>query len=309
MQRFVLPALSALTLVMAAPALAQASDEEIVDLPADGEIGSGGEAFEFLTEEEEEMAALEDEMEAAFSIFGELFKADPLTPQQEALLPLANQMTGYIMPEGTFGSIMEDTMEPMMSTIMGAVLENPRTRIAKLTGVDVEALEGVNDEDAEELLGIFDPDFTAKTEKMGEVSGAMVARLFEALEPAYREGYSRALATRFDETEMRDLLAFFGTPTGGKFANASFVIQYDPQMLGVMEQMGPAMMEVFPEIIQEAAQIEAQFAKERTFSELSEAERNRAARLLGKSASELEALQPAQEDEAVEEDASLFEEA
>ncbi len=309
MQRLVLSGLSILALVAASPVLAQSGEEEQVDVARDGEASAEEPDFTFLTEEEEEMAALEDEMEAAFSIFGELFKADPLTPQQEALLPLANQMTGYIMPEGTFGSMMKDTMEPMMSTIMGAALENPRMRIAKLTGVDFEALEGVSDEDAEELLGIFDPDFTAKTEKMGEVSGAMVARLFEALEPAYREGYSRALATRFDETEMRDLLAFFATPTGGKFANASFAIQYDPQMLGVMEQMGPAMMEVFPEIIQEAAEIEAQFAKERTFSELSEAERNRAARLLGKSASELEALQPAEEDEAVEEDASLFEEA
>ncbi len=309
MQRLVFPALSALALVVAAPALAQASDEETVDIPGDGEIGSGGEEFEFLTEEEEVMAAFEAEMEAAFSIFGELFEAEPLTAEQEALLPLANQMTDYIMPEGTFGTIMQDTMKPMMNAIMGSAAGNPRLRVAVLTGVDFDALEKISDDDAAELLTIFDPDFTKKTEKMGDVAADMVSQLFAALEPAYREGYSRALVTRFQDAEMRELVAFFETPTGGKFARASFDIQYDPQMLGVMEQMGPAMMQVMPGMMEQVTELEAQFAQERKFGDLSEAQRNRAASLLDKSVAELEALQPEETEEALQEDASLFEEA
>ena len=117
--------------------------------------------------------------------------------------------------------------------------------------------------------------------------------MFDALEPSYREAYARALATRFDEAEMRELLAFFGTPTGGRFARQSLLIHYDPQMLGVMEQMGPAMVELLPSMIENVAALEAEFAAVRRFGELSAAERARAARLIGKGEAELDALQPA----------------
>lgn len=246
----------------------------------------------FLTEEEEELQNLEKEMAAAFSVFGELFKAEPLTPEQEALLPLATDMARHIMPEGSFGTAMRDTIDPMMTMIMGNIDSNPRVRLSEISGVPTAALEGLSDDDAQEALDIFDPQFAARNERTAKVFTGMVGKLLDAIEPAYREGMARALTRRFNEAEMRELLAFFATPTGGKFAKQSFLVQYDPQLMGVMEALGPAAVKLVPEITEEFAAIESEFGTHRDFTELSNAERTRAARLIGKSVRELEALVP-----------------
>lgn len=257
----------------------------------------------FPTEEEEELQNLEKEMTAAFSVFGELFKAEPLTPEQEALLPLATEMARHIMPEGSFGTAMRDTIDPMMTMIMGKIDSDPRVRLSEISGVPADALEGLSDDDAQEALDIFDPQYAARNERTAKVFTGMVGKLLDAIEPAYREGMARALTRRFSESEMRELLAFFATPTGGKFAKQSFLVQYDPQLMGVMEALGPAAVKLVPEITEEFVAIEAEFGTHRDFTELSNAERTRAARLIGKSVRELEALVPeVTETESDEED-------
>ncbi|GMN02321.1 DUF2059 domain-containing protein [Erythrobacter sp. MTPC3] len=288
------PALFAAAAFALTPVAASAQDEPEVE-----------EAFEFPTEEEEAMATLEREMDESFAIFGEIFKAEPLTAEQEALMPLASEMVDKIMPVGTFGIAMQDSMEPMMAAMMGAVSGNPRLRISSITGVDADELEALDDDQAQEVLDIFDPAFEARTNKMSEILIEMVGGLFNAIEPAYRDAYARALTTKFGADEMTELLAFFEKPVGEKFAQQSFLVQYDPQMLGVMEQMGPAMMEVMPGMMESFKTLDEQLAEARSFGDLSANERARAARLIGKGEAELDALQPPEE-EVVEEDAGDF---
>lgn len=279
----------------------------LAPLPAVAQEGEEAEeVFEFPTEEEEAMATLEREMEESFALFGEIFKAEPLTQDQEALMPLANQMVDKIMPVGTFGIAMQDSMEPMMAAIMGAAAENPRFRLSNVTGVDPGELEALDDEQAQEALDIFDPAFAARTDRLSEIIVTMVGELFSAIEPAYRGAYARALTTKFDEAEMTELLAFFEKPVGSKFAQQSFLVQYDPQMLGVMEQMGPAMMQVMPDMMESFKNFDEQFAEARTFGELSASERERAARLIGKPETELDALQPPAEETGDEEEGEDF---
>lgn len=250
------------------------------------------EEFQFLTEEEEAQAQLEQELSEAFSMFGELFKADPLTPEQEALLPLATRMAAHVMPDGSFRTAMDGVTEPMMEMMLGDPENSPRVRLAEISGVAAEELERLSDEDAQEALDIFDPQFAARTQRTSEAFTGLMGKLMVAIEPAYREGLARAFARRFDEAEMRELLTFFATPLGAKFAAQSFLVQYDPQIMGFMEAMGPAAAKLVPEMTAEFAAIEAEFAGSRDFSELSAAERTRAARLIGKSERELDALVP-----------------
>lgn len=250
------------------------------------------EEFQFLTEEEEAQAQLEQELAEAFSMFGELFKADPLTPEQEALLPLATRMAAHVMPDGSFRTAMDGVTEPMMEMMLGDPENSPRVRLAEISGVAAEELERLSDEDAQEALDIFDPQFAARTQATSEAFTGLMGKLMVAIEPAYREGLARAFARRFDEAEMRELLMFFATPLGAKFAAQSFLVQYDPQIMGFMEAMGPAAAKLVPEMTAEFAAIEAEFGGSRDFSKLSAAERSRAARLIGKSERELDALVP-----------------
>lgn len=267
------------------------------------------EDFDFPTEEEEAMEAFEQEVTDAFAMFSELFKAEPLTAEQEALLPLANEMAIAVMPEGSFRLVMKDSVEPLFQSMMSAFADDPRFRLAQITGVEATDLDQINDETAQEALDVFDPEYAARNERMGVLIVDMLTEMFDAMEPAYRDAYASALTTRFDEAEMRALLAFFDTPVGAKFATASFNIQYDPQMLGIMEQMGPAMVEVMPRMMTSFENLEAEFVQERRFSELSTAERERVAQLLDKPVTELEALEPEPENEEAQAEDALYEEA
>jgi hypothetical protein len=294
-RRTLTSSLSALALLSAAPALAQ--DEEVTVELAD----SDGEDLVFLTEEEEELAKMEAEMSEAFSIFGEFFEVEPLTQEQEARLPLAQQMTDKIMPTGSFAKVMQDTMEPMMAAMMSNLTSDPETQLSSITGVEVDDLAELSPEAAQNALDILDPQMQERTDKVTEVTVKMVTGMFEAMEPFYREALSKSFAVRFEEGEMTEVLAFFGTPTGEKYALSSFMVHYDPQMMGVMEQMGPAMMAVIPDMMEEFAELEEDYPPARQFSELSAAERTRVAKLLEKSVSELDALEPQVEEESSEE--------
>lgn len=274
----------------AAPLAAQDAGGKEVDLAEGDETGDPS-AMD-RDAEAEAMAAFEREMTESFAIFSDLFEVEALTADQEARLPLAGKMAVEIMPEGTFATVMEQSMGPMMGAIMGAVTADPRIRLAEVSGVDARDLAALEDEAAQEALDIYDPNFSERTERMTGIIVDMMGRLFDAIEPSYREALARALATRFEEREMREVLAFFATPTGAKFARESLLVQYDPQMLGVMEQMGPAMVEIMPSMIDSIAALEAEVESERRFGELSAAERARAARLIGKAEAELDALQP-----------------
>ena len=309
MKRAMLLAGAGLALVLAAAPLAaqdapmaaeaEAAPEEQVDFASEGEPA---EEFVFLTEEEEELAKLEEEMAATFGLMGALFEVDPLTPEQEARLPLAQDMARLIMPDGSFGAAMDSTMEPMMAMIIGEAGNDPRTRLAEISGVPAEELAALGDAEAQEALDIFDPQFAARQQRSKDLVVGMIGKLLDLVEPAYREALAGALAVRFDEGEMRELLAFFATPVGAKFAQESFLVQFDPRMIGVMQAMGPAFVKIMPEVMEEAGAIEAELGTARDFTELSAAERTRAARLLDKSASELDALVPEYTVEADEED-------
>lgn len=280
---------AAMAVCAAPPALAQdtsePSQERIAEEAFPDEMEAAKEAFAKAMSEE-------------FAIFGEFFKAEPLTEEQEAALPLAESMVDKIFPAGTFAIVMEESMQPMFDVIMMAAAPGDRVELSQLTGIEMDELDALDDAAAEEALAIFDPDNAERTEAMGEMVVGLIGDMLQAIEPAYRSGLSRAYATRFSRAEMEELLAFFDTPLGGKFAVQTTLVQYDPQVMGVMEDIGPAMSEVLPKMIVQIAELAEKYPDARKFGELSAAERDRAARLLGKSEQELEALQPVEEEAA-----------
>ncbi|QUL37450.1 DUF2059 domain-containing protein [Erythrobacter sp. JK5] len=288
--------------LIAAPAVAAAQDHTGISAAAEAAEPDQphGETFVFKTEEEQEIAAFEREMAEAFAIFGEILPAEPLTAEQEALLPLATQMSAAIVPEGALVEATEQTMAPMMQIMMAEEVSDARTRLAEVTGVESDELYLLEDAATQSALSVFDPNFAERTEKTNAILLSTITRLLAALEPAYREGLARALTLRFDKAEMSELLAFFATPVGEKFARESFLVHHDPQMLGVMEQMAPAMVEILPSLMEEFEAIEADIENVRTFSELSQAERAEVARLLEKPESELDALAPQADTEVLE---------
>ena len=279
--------------------LALATTPALADEQSDDDVEV--EALEFPTYEEEMTDAFRKELADSFSIFGEMFAADPLTPEQESRLPLATRMTDKVFPEGSFAIIMEESMAPMMTMMMSAVAGDSRGELGRLTGIDAAELEEIDDEAVEEALSVFDPQFAARNDRIGEITIAMMGDMFDSIEPSYREALARAFTTRFDEGEMTELLTFFETPVGDKFARQSFLVQYDPHMMTMVEAIGPAMADVVPTMLDELIEMEADFPEGRIYPELGATERERVAQLLGKGEAELEALAPEREEVEAEE--------
>lgn len=286
MQRlYLLAAGASAALALSGPVFAQdgkAAEQEVTE----------EEIFEFMTEDEEELERVKDELAASFGIFGALFATDPLTPEQEERLPQARAITDVVFPEGTFGTVMNETIAPMMNTMMSLETSDPRTGLSALTGIEYDELTDLDDETAQSALDVLDPQFSQRNDRIGEVVSGMTGDLLNAIEPAYREAMARAYAIRFDEGELDELLMFLATPLGEKFGRESILVQYDPQMMQVMEGMGPALGEMLPGMMEKFAAISEDFPAARTFPELSSAEQGRLAQLLGKGEAELQALAP-----------------
>ncbi len=218
--------------------------------------------------------------------------AEPLTAEQEARLPAAEQVVARIFPPGTYARMMNDTMKPMMDNIMGSFMDVPMSEIAKLSGLPAEQLPAMGEGSLREVMAILDPAFEERTRLMSGVTMQLVSDMMVEVEPSYRAGLARAYATRFTEAELADMAAYFSTPTGARYAAESMLINTDPQVMSTMNEMVPTMMRLMPEMMAKAKEAEAKLPPRRSFSDLTPAEQTRLAEVLGTSVEALRESEP-----------------
>lgn len=244
---------------------------------------------------------------------GEIFKAEPLSEDQQARMPQAERVVAQLFPPGTYRKMMDQMMGPMMDGIMGSITQLPMADVARLSGMDEARVAELGDAKLGEIMAILDPSFAERNRITTEASVAMVTRLMDRIEPSYRAGLARAYATRFTGPELDELHTLFSTPVGSRYAAESMLIYADPQVMAAMNELMPAMFETMPAMIEEMQAKTAHLPPARTVADLSPAELEQLARLMGVSADELkeraEAAAAAQEavdaaaEEAVEADA------
>ena len=218
---------------------------------------------------------------------GEVFKAEPLTPEQQARVPQAERVVAQLFPPGTYRKMMDQMMGPVIDGIMSQVGQVPLADIARISGVDEAALAGMGEASLNEIAAILDPAFEERNRISGQVSLDMMTRLMERIEPSYRAGLARAFATRFSDSELAELQLFFGTPVGSRYAAESMLIYADPQVMAAMNELMPAMFEMMPGMIEEMQAKTAHLPPARNPSELSDEELTRLEQLLGLTEEEL----------------------
>lgn len=224
----------------------------------------------------------EEDTEAAAGLFENIFgKAEPLSIEQEARLPMAEAVVMKIFPEGTYAKMMNDTMKPMMDGMMGSFMDVPMNEIAKLSGLFVSDMPELGEGSIKEVMEILDPAFEERSKLIADLTIQLVTDTMTQVEPAYRDGLARAYAVRFDDAELADLNAYFSTSTGAKYAAESMLIYTDPQVMSAMNDLMPAMMNMMPQMMEQIAEATDQFPAARTFSELSSEEQARLSELLG----------------------------
>lgn len=269
-------------MALAAPAVVYAEDdggspnkEEGVD-PATGELSASN-------------AQAEDQevLDAIGGIFGNMFKTEPLTEEQQARVPLASRLVERVMPEGTLDEMMGSTYDNILGPIMKMSEDDPKAAAAKNLGMSGFELD-LDADQASELATMLDPAWKTRQSRELALIPDMMKSVMAAIEPSMRKAMAEVYAVNFTTKELGEIEAFFSTPTGADYARKSYKMAGDPRILGASMKAMPAMMEAIGSLRQKAEEATADLPPKRKFEDFSEADLARIAQLTGLSADEVE---------------------
>ena len=233
------------------------------------------------------VAAQDESEEDAFAAFAAMFTAEPLTEEQQARLPLAKEIVGKMIPEGTLGEMMGGMFDSIFDPIMEMATSNPKGDVAKMLGVESYELD-VTEEQAVELATILDPVWKERNSLMASTMPALMKDMMQVMEPPMRKAMSEAYAVYFNEQELNDIDAFFSTESGLAFARKSFTMASDPRIIGASMEAMPAMMESLGSLETKMEEATADLPAKRSFAELSAEERARIAEITGASVEDIQ---------------------
>ena len=219
-------------------------------------------------------------LEEISSMMSNLFVADPLTAEQEARLPAAQAVVGAMMPEGFYGTMMAGIVDKMMRPMM-TMFSSPEIILSARLDLDEEAIGQLTEAEQAEISAMLDPAFDQRVDAIIGVMTEKMGGMFAVMEDPMREGLSKAYAVRFDDNQLADIAAFFATPTGSVYAKESMALFSDPQVMQASMKALPAMMSGFGNIETAMEESMANLPKEAAYSDLTAAQRQRLAELLG----------------------------
>lgn len=217
--------------------------------------------------------------EALAAIMG-MFKAEPLTPEQEARLPLATEVVERVIPPGSMGEMMGSMFDGMFGELMKLPSKPGASAVAEQMGLGVAEISLEGDE-AEEAMAILDPAWQARKEREAAVMPEVLKGMMTAMEPTMRKAMSEIYAVHFDSGELTDINAFFQTESGANFARKSFTIASDPRIMQASMESLPLIMGSIGEMEDKVKAATAGLPAARRFGDLSAAERARLAELTG----------------------------
>ncbi len=193
----------------------------------------------------------------------------------------ATRIAGALLPDGTYRKMMSGTFDKMMSGMIDQVGNLPMREIVVAMGMPEDQVPNLAPDAMKQIMEITDPVFKQRMDiGMKAMMGSMVD-LMSKYEPAVREGLSEAYARRFTPTQLADLERFFATPSGAAYAAESMLVYTDPAVINRMMAMMPEMMKEMPKMVGAMTEATKDLPKQRKYSDLTQAERDRIATLFG----------------------------
>jgi Uncharacterized protein conserved in bacteria (DUF2059) len=221
------------------------------------------------------------EMDDMMSIFTKMFDTSNLPEPEPARLELAKVTASKLLPDGAYAKIMDGMFEQMLTPIMNILPGLTNEQIVTATGASEENVAALTEEKKAAVTQIIDPQNKERGKQIIDVMKPMITEAMAVIEPAMRTGLSRAYARKFTAAQLSTINGFFTTPTGGAFARESFALQADPE---VMQATFKALPAIFSSFMRDEAKFKAKFdalPKQRELKDLSEAEMQELAGLLG----------------------------
>jgi len=203
------------------------------------------------------------------------------TPAPTAVSSTATEIAAKLFPDGTYRRMLGDSLGKMMSGMVDQMGNLPLGELAKAYGLDTDAATKLDKATVNKVMAIVDPAFRDRTKLVMDAMFKSMIPLFEQMEPELRAGLAESLAHRFTASELGELKAFFATPTGSSFAAQQMLLFMDPAVMGRMQAQMPRLMQAMPALVADAAKAAATLPKAKKYQDLTEAERNELAALLG----------------------------
>ena len=225
--------------------------------------------------------AASKEMDEMMKLFSKMFDTSKLPPPEPARLKLAETTAARLLPDGSYAKIVNDMLGNFLIPMLDAMPGLSDAQIVAKTGASSEAVAALTPENKEAVTLIIDPNFKNRGDQLMGMVRPIINDVMADLEPALRTGLSRAYARKFNLAELNAINGFFATQAGSRYARESFALQADPEVLQAVFKAVPAMVGKF---MGDEAKYKAQFdalPKERKLTEMSDAELQRLASLLG----------------------------
>jgi hypothetical protein len=162
-------------------------------------------------------------------------------------------------PEGAYGRMMTGFMGGMFDRAMQLKQSDFAAIAPKPTKTPAAA--GVADLSLHDRAAAKDPYFDKRMAAMREAVGEELSKLSAIIDPRVRDGLARSMARRFDAQQLRDINAFFATPSGHALAGQSMQLWVDPDMLRSLFGAMPEMMKLMPDMMQKMKAANDKFPK------------------------------------------------
>ncbi len=228
------------------------------------------------------------EMEQALAAMTQGFTVEPLTPEQEARLPQAQALVARIMPQGVMSQMMGGMFEGTFSPLIEAAPPQPGAVVLERLGLQAEAF-GLSEEQIAAAAQMLDPAWEERNRREIALLPVVMSRMTEAMEPALRQAMAELYAIHFTEQELRDIDAFFATPSGASYASQSYAMMSDQRLAAASMAILPAITHGMAEMEVQMTAATADLPSPRGFAELTANQRKTLANMLGFTVEDLQA--------------------
>ncbi|MFZ1742065.1 MAG: hypothetical protein WAT93_04380 [Pontixanthobacter sp.] len=233
-------------------------------------------------------AAQTQNEDGAFAALSQMFKVEPLTAEQEARLPLAQDIISKMIPPGSLRDMMGPMFDNFLNPLMQMEAETSSPKVSEKLGLESSDLALSGEEEAE-IAAMFDPSWKIRKQREAAIFPQLMADMMSGMEPTMRKAMAETYAVHFNQTELTDIKGFFATESGASFARKSFTMASDPRIMAASMESLPAMMQIFGAMEQKMAEATADLATPRSFAELTDQERARISELTGYEVEDLQA--------------------
>jgi Uncharacterized protein conserved in bacteria (DUF2059) len=210
-----------------------------------------------------------------------------------ANLAIARQIVERLIPPGSLARTMKGVTSMVTDKLFDSIADLSLGDLARLGGMKTDDLAKLGKARLSDIMAIVDPAFKQRAEISTKVMFTTMIGIMSDMEPQMREGMARAYAVRFTNAQLNDINQFFQTPSGAAYASNVTSIATDPEYLKVMGDISSTLMKRFmaqaPEFTKQVEAETAKLPKPRKFEDLTDAEIERLAALMGVPASELRA--------------------